>query len=206
MIDEGEFQAQLDRLERAGRRLHSPLTTLLQPGLTDERIGELMEPTGLTLPDELRVWWSWHSSVSPPGPDPDEGREISAGGWLHLPLQQAVDLYTHRCGFSSDVLASGSVEEANLTWRPGLFPFSHAVCRPNNVLAAITTVPEHAPAPVLMRTFMGIEPERGTGSESEVLGCWVELLESGRYTIVDGFWQTDPPGLIEQEARLRWLL
>lgn len=206
MVDEARFQQQLDRLERVWRRLDAPVLQYLRPGLADVEIDRLIVSTGLTLPDELRMWWRWHDGSNDPGTDSVGEREIGPGGWLHLSLQEAIDLYHYHDNFFSEMATNGSLEEANLTWRKGLFPFSHAVARPNDVLAAQTLVDKNAVAPVLLRTFMGIEPGRGADSVGQAIQTWVDLLESGRYSVVDHFFETDPPGLIEQDPELRWLL
>jgi cell wall assembly regulator SMI1 len=104
VVDEAQFKVQLDRLERVWRRLDSPLVDLLRPGLSDEQIDELMAPTGLTLPDELRLWWGWHDGA-PTTSDQEEGRGLGSGGWLHVSPSEAIDLYNYHEGFYREMIA-----------------------------------------------------------------------------------------------------
>jgi cell wall assembly regulator SMI1 len=75
----------LDELERAlevgvG---HRPFT----PGLEDSRIDELLRPSGLTLPGEVRAYFRARDGVRPPS-------RVQApwlvGHWLPLPLEEAL--------------------------------------------------------------------------------------------------------------------
>jgi len=206
MIDESEFRDLLDRFEAVLHSLGAPVAELMRPGLPDEKIDDLIAPTGLTLPDELRIWWRWHDGADEAASNHEEGRRLGPGGWLHLPLLTMIELHGYHNGRYCDMLAHGSTDLAEQGWRPGLFPFSHRAWQPNHVLAADTLVPEHAPAPVVMTSEMGIEQWAGTESIGEVIGIWIEALESGRYEVIDGHFETEPPGLIEREPRLRWLL
>jgi hypothetical protein len=204
VLDERKFLDQLDRLEQVWRRLESPLVESLRPGLSDERIGELMAPTGLTLSDELKLWWGWHDGA-PTTSGQEEGRGLGPGGWLHLSLSEAVDLHSYHEGFYQEMIATGSTDIAELVWRPGLFPLSHRGWQPNHVLAADTLVAECSPSPVVSRSEMGIERDEGASSVSEVIGLWIELLESGRYRVEDGSWQP-LDRFYAEESRFLWLL
>lgn len=201
-----EFAERLERLEAVWRRLDAPVLRYLRPGLPEERIEDLLAPTGLVLPEELRLWWAWHDGADDPSVDVDDNREIGPGGWLHLPLHEAVALHEHRLGAYRGLLAMGAPDAAALEWRPGLFPFSHRVAKHNHVLAVDASVGVHAPAPVTMTSEMGIETHCGAASVTAMLDIWIELLESGRYRLLDGFFETDPPGLVEEDERLRWPL
>lgn len=205
MVDESDFQEQLDRLEGVLHSLGAPVAELFRPGLTDEQIDDLMAPTGLTLPDELRIWWRWHDGANEAASDQEEGRRLGPGGWLHLSLRQAVDLHGYHNGRYREMIEIEAMDLAELAWRPNLFPFSHRGWQPNHVLAADTSVPKHASAPVVMTSEMGIESWTGADSVSEVVGLWIELLESGRYHVEDGSWQPLDP-MYTEEPRFLWLL
>lgn len=205
VIDERDFQSRLQRLERAWQRLDAPILRIMRPGLSESRIDELIAPTGLTLPDELRWWWQWHDGAVTALPDPDQAREIDPGGWLFLPLSEAVELYKHHEEVRRKYIAMGAAELAEITWRPELFPFSHRVWRPNDVLAADTSVPAHASAPVVTRAFEGLGGAPEVDSVAETVSVWVELLESGRYHIEQGSLQPVDPTYTE-EPRLLWVL
>jgi hypothetical protein len=67
----------LDALAERLESLGAPIAQHWRPGLTDAEIDGLMEPTGLSLPEELRRWFAWHDGVDgPPWPagEPTIGR------------------------------------------------------------------------------------------------------------------------------------
>ena len=74
-----------------------------------------------------------------------------------------------------------------------------------DVLAVATLVEAHGPAPVMLRTFTGVESDCGAESVGELVGMWVELLESGRYHVEDGSLQPVDP-MYTEEPRLLWVL
>lgn len=205
MVDEAEFMGLLDRLERAWERYDAPVLERLRPGLSDSEIDELMLPTELTLPIELRLWWGWHDSALPSEPDFDEGRQFAPGGWLHVPLYQAVALHDHHVGMYQDLVATGSTDLASLGWRPGLFPFTQRVSQPNHVIAAETLVGARDSASVVVTSEMGIERDVTADSVDEVLRIWVETLESGRYVLENGAWWSSDRSR-PREPLLRWLI
>jgi hypothetical protein len=47
-------------LEAAWRSQGAEIAGLLAPGLGDEAMAALLQPLGLTLPEEARIWWGWH--------------------------------------------------------------------------------------------------------------------------------------------------
>lgn len=79
----------LERFASVLRERGIPVDALL-PGLTDAQIDELTEPTGLQLPEEMRVWWRWRDGEPPrtyipilPAREP-------------VSLQEAITDYTNR--------------------------------------------------------------------------------------------------------------
>lgn len=193
----------LGRLEAAWRRSDAPVLGYLRPGLAPERIDELMAPTGLALPDELRAWWAWHDGANEPS-TLDESREIGPGGWLHLPLSEAIELWAYHAGQYRMALEKAA-DIAALAWRPGLFPFTHRSSGYNHVLAVETDVDVHGPAPVTLVTEMGVEHHGGAGSFAAMLDLWIELLESDRYHVLDGHIHPRDWSVTEDE-RLGWIL
>lgn len=205
MIDESGFLSKCAQLERAWDSLDAPILGMLRPGLSDSQIDELMAPTGLVLPDELRWWWQWHDGAEARLPDADEEREIGPGGWLHLSLREAVELYDFHDGAYREYAGYGDMQLANITWRPGLFPLCQGVGGARDVLAVATLVEAHGPAPVMLRTFTGVESDCGAETVGELVGMWIELLESSRYLVEDGWFQPLDP-MFTEEPRLRWVL
>lgn len=68
-VDGARFAAILDRIESLLSSVGDPLVSAFRPGLTPAEIDRVMEPLGLQLPVEARMWWGWHDGVAGPGPD-----------------------------------------------------------------------------------------------------------------------------------------
>jgi cell wall assembly regulator SMI1 len=86
----------LRRFEEALQAAGHPLRGLLRPGLSADTIEELVAPTGLQLPDEAAVLWSWRDGIDsttntwPAGPA--WGERLPGGARL-LPLAEALRVW-----------------------------------------------------------------------------------------------------------------
>lgn len=118
-FDEGRLLALLDRLEGFWRDQHHPLAGSVRPGLTAERIEELMAPTGLTLPPELVTWWSWHDGSQPARRLYDD----FVFGQPFFSLERAVETYQWWMTPENQPASLDSVL-ADYWWRPSWFPIS----------------------------------------------------------------------------------
>lgn len=58
----------LERFETALREVGSPVVDRWEPGLADEQIDALLQPVGIDLPEEARVWWRWRNGVASDAP------------------------------------------------------------------------------------------------------------------------------------------
>jgi cell wall assembly regulator SMI1 len=88
----------LARLEALWVERDAPILSHLRDGLTDVEMDAMTAPIGLRLPDELRIWWSWHDGVDPQplgpgGPEGDVGVGLS-----YLSLREAIELYNRARG------------------------------------------------------------------------------------------------------------
>lgn len=98
----------------------APIAQALRPGLSDEQIDELMAPTGLILPEEARVWWSWHNGVALE-PLPGLGAlHFGLGGWDVLSLEQAVAEYWRNRSLLGEPLEPEIAPE--MYWHQNWFP------------------------------------------------------------------------------------
>ncbi|WP_378099257.1 hypothetical protein [Cellulomonas sp. T2.31MG-18] len=171
----------LPRLERAWRLRKAPIVEGLRPGLTDDAIDALMAPTGLVPPGELRTWWRWHDGSA-------GGESIGPGSWQFGSLAEMIQTLEYWRRFQ----ASSCDASEPAVWKSSWFP---AVQRgPNHVLhvdtSAATTAGE---APVGNAEPFDDEPRdvvRAT-SFTQVVGLWLGLIESGTFTLVDGYWDAD---------------
>ncbi len=89
----GTFSEAADALMEALTNVGHPLPTLIQPGLSDAAIDELMAPTGLSLPDEARALWQWSNGFGPARNDGPLGAQLLPGGIEMLDLSSAVSGY-----------------------------------------------------------------------------------------------------------------
>lgn len=136
----------LTALEEEWRRQGAPIADLLAPGLTDQDIDALVDPVGLRLPQELRVWWRWHDGLAHV-PDAWPEGSIGPGDWHPMSLREAVDRYREELPDRPD-------PAGDLYWRATWFPFA---IMSNDVLFVDTaaTSPDGEAAPVRYRAWFG---------------------------------------------------
>jgi cell wall assembly regulator SMI1 len=90
----------LEHLAERWRALRAPIANSLRPGLSEAEMEALVDPLGLRLPTEARVWWGWHDGV--------EVDLLSYGiGNCIVPLQlaRAVEKYGELLEVAADVTA-----------------------------------------------------------------------------------------------------
>lgn len=56
----------LDRFESTLRIAGAGIVDVLDPGLRDDEIDQIIGTTDLRLPDEARTWWRWHNGQTSP--------------------------------------------------------------------------------------------------------------------------------------------
>ena len=90
-------------------------TSYAYPGISDDEIDELLAPTGLGVPTELREWWRWHhgSRVDVPLTG---NHEIGPGGWGLMTIPQALD--------DRALWLEQMPSEEDGGWRLGWLPFA----------------------------------------------------------------------------------
>ena len=164
----------LQELESQWRREGAPVAGLLAPGLSDAQIDELVEPLGIVLPEELRVWWRWHNGLAEK-PDEHQRGSIGPGDWHPMSLREARDRYLqepHRKDWP----------DGDLYWRDAWFPFANLS---NDVLFVDTSRidPRGDAAPVRIRKWFGWEGYDVdiAPSLAVVLATWVRALREGYY-------------------------
>ncbi len=160
---------------------------LFRPPLKPAEIRSRINKLGLTAPDELVTWYSWH-----------DGSE--AGPWL-----------TPQFGFAPLTYAEYSYRSASLgserwEWNPG---WLH-VMAPNVGLGVACDGPNEQPPMVAH-----VSPDEGGSQPSQSDGwvlslCtpvtwWLEAIESGAYTYDGGRWEVDRT-LLPLEDPLRHLV
>jgi hypothetical protein len=163
----------LEGFLRALRRIEAPVADNLAPGLSDEEIDALLEPVGITLPEEARVWWRWRN-----GPDP--AAPFASTRFAHrgfISLQNEAGYYSDRLEYDGEELGFGGMLQP-VTERTEIFFY----CRVDRD----ETVPVYEGP-------QGEPPELLLPSIGALVRRWTEVLESGYVSAVtpDGVWHFD---------------
>lgn len=194
MSNNDRLLALLGRLQAAWARQGAPVHAGLRPGLSEERIDELMAPTGLQLPEELQTCWSWHNgSVERDGPTPGYPHELGPGGWLFAPLETVL-AWNARHRTWTEPIDSTVPALAETYWHPTWFTFTTRIGKPNHILFVDTDVPPGGPSPVHYVDEMWEEPTVvRAASLTDVIALWVDLLEDGtvRWDPAQDYWDED---------------
>lgn len=139
----------LSELDRLWRGQGAAIADNALPGLTDDEIDALIDPLGLVLPEELRVWWRWHDgvrgSLAAFASDYDEA-SVGPGAWQLISLAEAVDRYRsepRKAQYVGDPIAG------EFYWRDSWFPFVQAGS--NDVLFMDTTQISGGRCPIRIR-------------------------------------------------------
>jgi hypothetical protein len=160
-----------DLLELFEQRLRAQGALIIEnwaPGLADEQIDALLQPLGIDLPEEARVWWRWHDGILKDAPHPTE---ISPGR-AHLPLRYVAERYAALADEMSE-LDDIDALLAPVTEKPALY-FHCAV-------------PRDAPVPVYSQNDDVVAPRLVLPSIGELIVGWIELIDRG-------VWRTNPDG------------
>ena len=173
-----ELPLLLERLERHWRRLRSPLSQIALPGLSDDQIDELIAPTGLALPTELRVWWRWRNGTTlqhTRAPD----AWLCACTWPLLGLTECVEYYV-------DLYDAEYGEDLSYarTWLPlSLRTYGH------EYLIVDTSTDDSSSGVIQYDQEAQPEEELAVAdSLTALVGMWVERLDAGEPTVT---WQGD---------------
>lgn len=105
----------LHELEAVMTALGAPFAAHARPGLGDDEIDALLEPTGLVAPTELREWWRWHHGAATSVLAPIDGHEIGPGVWGLMSIPEAIQ---DRAEWLEDAV--------DLDWQPTWLPFAFA--------------------------------------------------------------------------------
>jgi hypothetical protein len=161
----------LDRFEGVLRAHRIGIVEAWAPGLSDDEIDELIAPTDLLLPDEVRAWWRWHNGVVTPDV-PARSREILPDRDLRS-LQDVLWTYDQRAGEGQRLLI--------VTGRPEI----QVACSERGSV----------PAPVYWDRYDDfVRPEQAASSLGELVTVWMGYVERGVYASgPDGGWAADQP-------------
>jgi hypothetical protein len=104
----------LRELEDLLDELGAPFSSYALPGIDDDQIDELLAPSGLVAPTELREWWRWHHGTRIDGPGSDR-HTLGPGLWGLMDIPWALE---DAAEWESTIGEEG--------WGPSWLPFAWA--------------------------------------------------------------------------------
>jgi cell wall assembly regulator SMI1 len=182
--------------EAALRDQGVPIDDWSNPGLSADEIVRVVEPLGLRLPDEARVWWEWRDGASPGGRD-----RVFGPGKNCLSVEAAVAQYRQ-----SRSVAEKSIEpdlppldDPDFLWNPAWLP----IVGPGLLIVLDCSASEPSgPVPVRFIDWQA-QPEEfaqvQARSFGEMVGWWLRALETGawRWRRSEQEWDVDHQRLDE---------
>lgn len=177
---------QLQRFEMALRAHNVPFDEWTCPGLGDADIDTAIEPLGLSLPREVRVWWRWCNGTI------HGGRRKLPGPWSEaLSIKGAVTQYQEARQVAENTAPDWPHEDPDIIWPPSWLP----IVGTTQPIAVDCSVPEDAPTPVLRIDWSDHEHSRQPRARSlgDMVSWWIAALESGAWywSDEDGWWRTN---------------
>ncbi len=190
MLDEALLEEYADRIRARG----VPFDEWTEPGLSQDEIDTTMEPVGLTLPDEARVWWGWRNGFA------RGGGFAFFPGFSAVPLAEAVDVYQMMRHVAANTAEPGlpTRETADELWWPGWFPLD----RDNDHFVVDCSVAPGEPTPIRIATWELLADESWpprARSFGEAVTRWCEAMDLGAVV-----WQADPGAWVRGEIDRPW--
>jgi hypothetical protein len=175
----------LNTYEERLRAQGLPVDRWLKPGLTDREMDETLEPLGLSLPAEGRVWWRWH------GGETSEGRDKVIGPWKSfLSLVESVEVYREFRSMAEGLVVPDlpPLDDPDFRWNPAWLPISG----PQHPCVIDCSVPGGEPTPVRFIDWQNVDGFFLPRAESfgQMVSWWIDAIDCGA-------WRWDP-------ARNRW--
>jgi hypothetical protein len=153
----------LERFDAELRALGSPIVDTWAPGLSDDQIDALLQPLGIDLPEEARVWWRWHNGARL---DAAPITRNLLGGGDPLPLELEAEVYASEHGAMKQVW-----EVEKLLGPIGGKPKIYFCC----------AGPREQPVPIYTQDDIEA-PAEVLPSIGELVLAWIELIQEGVWT------------------------
>ncbi len=181
----------LAELEVSLQAIRAPIADLWNPGLPPAAVDARLASLGLTAPDELRLWWSWHDGVDESAPF---RKRVLGNGWVPLSLERAIE----------NTLVARAMDDstmANTSWSPDWVTILEDVATPR--IAAACDAPASGLATIhLYDPERVMDPDRPRlGSLGDLVTLWLSLLRDGTWSIEP---QTGEFGLVDLELHERF--
>jgi cell wall assembly regulator SMI1 len=151
-----------------------PVAEWVRPGLTAEEIEEAVEPLGIRLPKEGRVWWEWHDGAIGRGRDRLLGPSKEC-----LTLASAVEVY-QRCRWVAEQTASAWPQnDPDFLWNPAWFPVE------GSQLPTVIdcSIPEDQISPVRSIDWQDVDGffEPQAESLGQMVSWWIDAIDIGAW-------------------------
>lgn len=136
---------------------------------------DLVEPLGLRLPVEAKLWWGWHDGA--------EGRGSAYAIGLVLPylqLGEAIQIYSETRQIAHDVTAEPGGLEADDLWRPEWFPITVPL---RGFLVCDCSTADGDPTPIHLVDFEFADVSKTPVAPSfgALVERWLEALDAGAW-------------------------
>lgn len=180
-----ELGVLLDRIYAYLARLHAPVATALQPGLSDDAIEERVKDLPFRLPREVYTLYRWRNGVSPDHFDtalfPGE-----LADWVFNSLENTLARYREQVDLARDV----GGDDWTLIWHPHWFPaFDNVV--PTS-LCVLGQAHQAETAPILYVDVEGVSHEEQYASLTHLMRIVAECYETGAFLVTaDGSLEQD---------------
>ncbi len=177
-----EFEVEL-------RRQGCPLVDRLAPGLSP---AALDAPTnrGLPLPEEARVWWSWHDGAPGTYTEPPD---FSLGGfWVLLSLSEAHKEYHEHRSVAEHVSKPPGYGDVEDWWPWSWMPITRA--SNGDAITVDLAVPEGAPSTTRLYRLGDVElVAAAQPSLAALVEVWLLALRTGAWRYEPGWgWHREP--------------
>jgi cell wall assembly regulator SMI1 len=173
----------LEELHEQWVRNGAPITTALNPGLSDDEIDSLTAPLEIVMPDEARLWWKWHNGVPYGSPS-----ACWCGFVEYARLALAVKI-VERNREEADMQVKFAREYDPTTphdpsewWRPSWMAITQRAGGAPIVFDCAVARDATTPIDVVDGEMKGIYPSPAAQSFGELITAWIEMFTTGAWS------------------------
>lgn len=182
----------LEELAQHWRMQAAPIADRLAEGLSDQEMDELVRPLGLRVPDEARVWWSWHDGARDASIVFGGGKAFSSLGRC-VKLAEAMRRIAEEVADGHGLVGAAGEEMARDVWDWNWFPLTFDGTGGTLVFDAGSD-PSRDETPIFYRGVDdGASAVPVCASLGDLVRRWIDLLDRGaaQYDGKAGKWVLD---------------
>ncbi len=167
-------RAALERIEAVWLRMGAPIVDALRPGLADEQIDQILRPTGLLLPVEVRELFRWHDGTHNTQIGAADDRAYFGFGWDFADLGTLIEFYQGK--WRESLVTFAAMANEPVMWWPEWFP----VFLSEQSAAVVSTADRPVWHPIaVVQPIMPFEENWQHPSFVSLVETWASLLETG---------------------------